>query len=86
MARLNSYYLFLYKSFWSFCKVQNSEAEKANAINVSIVLIMRRLNCSAPIPPLPPGQPLDQRKYACDKKGRNTRKKGDFCDYIGRGK
>ena len=46
--------------------------------------IMRRPNCSAPIPP--PGQPRGQRKYACDKKGRGTRKKGDFGDYIGRGK
>ena len=26
------------------------------------------------------------RKYVCDKKGRGTRKKGDFGDYIGRGK
>ena len=81
MARLNSYYLFLYKSFWSFCKVQNSEAEKANAINVSIV------NFSALLPPPPPpGQPRGQRKFLCDKKGRDTRKKGDFGDYIGRGK
>ena len=45
--------------------------------------IMRRSNCSAPIPPR---QPRGQRKYACDKKGRGTRKKGDFGDYIGRGK
>ena len=44
------------------------------------VSIMRRSNYSAPIPP---GQPRGQRKYACDKKGRGTRKKGD---YIGRGK
>ena len=31
-------------------------------------------------------RPRGQRKYACDKKGRGTRKKGDFGDYIGRGK
>ena len=39
-------------------------------------------------PQLPPptGQPRGQRKYACDKKGRGTRKKGDFGDYVGRGK
>ena len=47
------------------------------------VILMRRSNCSAPIPP---GQPRGQRKYVCDKKGRGTRKKGDFGDYIGRGK
>ena len=46
--------------------------------------LMRRSNCSAPIPPR--GQPRGQRQYACDKKGRGTRKKGDFGDYIGRGK
>ena len=46
-------------------------------------LIMRRSNCSAPIPH---GQPWGQRKNVCDKKGRGTRKKGDFGDYIGRGK
>ena len=34
----------------------------------------------------PPGQLRGQRKYACDKKGRGTRKKDDFGDYIGRGK
>ena len=45
--------------------------------------VMRRSNYSAPIPP---GQRRGQRKYACDKKGRGTRKKGDFGDYIGRGK
>ena len=45
--------------------------------------IMRRSNCSAPIPP---GHPWGQRKYACDKKGWGTRKKGDFGDYIGQGK
>ena len=38
-----------------------------------------------PHPP-PPGQPWGQKKYACDKKGRGTRKMGDFGDYIGRGK
>ena len=34
----------------------------------------------------PVGQPRGQRKYACDKKGRGTRGKGDFGDYIERGK
>jgi len=34
----------------------------------------------------PPGQPRGQRKNVCDEKGRGTRKKGDFSDYIGRGK
>ena len=34
----------------------------------------------------PPGQPRGQRKYACDKKGRGTRKIGDLGDYIRRGK
>ena len=32
-----------------------------------------------------PGQPQDQRKNACDKKGRGTRKKGEISDHIGRG-
>ena len=45
--------------------------------------VMRRSNCSASNPP---GQPRGQRKYACEKKGRGTRKKGDFGDYAGRGK
>ena len=43
---------------------------------------MRRSYCSAPIPPA--GQPRGQRKYECDKKGWDTRKKGYFGDYIGR--
>ena len=38
-------------------------------------------NCSAPIPPLPV-QPRDQKKNGCDEKGRGTRKKGEFSDYI----
>ena len=43
-------------------------------------ILMRRSNCSAP------GQPRGQKKNVCDKKGRGTRKKGEFGDYIGRGK
>ena len=50
----------------------------------SVVSLMRRPNCSAPIPPS--GQPRGQRKNVCDKKGRGTRKKGEISDYIGRGK
>ena len=46
--------------------------------------LMRHTNCSAPIPP--PGKPRGQRKNACDRKGRGTRKKGEISDYIGRGK
>ena len=37
-----------------------------------VYIIMRRSNCSAPIPP--PGQPRGQRKNVCDKIGRGTGK------------
>ena len=60
-----------FAKFWTTC------------IAFSLIRIMRQSNCSAPIPP---GQPRDQRKNACDEKGRGTRKKGEFSDYIGRGK
>ena len=30
--------------------------------------------------------PVKLFKNVCDQKGRGTRKKGDFSDYIGRGK
>ena len=36
--------------------------------------------------PHPPGQPRGQKKHVCDKKGRGTRKKGEFGDYIVWGK
>ena len=66
----------------------NENAKLCNHINLCMeeesLDIMRLSNCSAPIPPL--GQPRGQRKYVCDQKGRGTRKKGDFGDYIGRGK
>ena len=46
--------------------------------------------CYAPVklfcPNPPPGQPRGKRKYACDKKGRGTRKKRDYSVYIGQGK
>ena len=45
---------------------------------------MRQSNCSAPIPL--PGAARGQSKNVCDKKGRGTREKADFSDYIGRGK
>ena len=48
--------------------------------------VMCPSNCSAPIPPPLPVQPRDQKKNGCDEKGRGTRKKGEFSDYIGRGK
>ena len=41
--------------------------------------LMRRSNCQI-------GQPRGQRKNVCDNEGQGTRKKGDFCEYIGRGK
>ena len=52
------------------------------------VTLLLSLLCAGQIvlPPSPPGQPRGQRKYLCDKKGRGTRKKGDFGDYIGLGK
>ena len=62
----------------------NQNAAKLKTLNqMQVKSVMRRSNCSDPIPP---GQPRGQRKYACDKKGRGTRKKGDFGNYIGRGK
>ena len=35
---------------------------------------MRGSNCSEPIPIPNPGQPQDQKKYVCDKKGPGTGK------------
>ena len=46
----------------------NSTKDMSGLIEFYVGL-MRRSNCSAPIPP---GQPRGQRKNVCDKKGRGT--------------
>ena len=53
--------------------IQNKceQADEISSKNNTCNLLMRRSNCFAPIPP---GQPRDQRKNLCDKKGRGTRK------------
>ena len=80
-----SYYLCCWFCLINQCVYRDGSIKRFQIQSYSIYSsIMRRSNCSAPIPP--PGQPRGQRKYACDKKGRGTRKKGDFVDYIGRGK
>ena len=51
-------------------------------------ILYARCGAYAPVKlfcPLPPGQARGQKRNVFDKKGRGTRKEGDFSDYIGWG-
>ena len=91
VGTIQSLYVFLESSAKYWTDFNDMEIER-DAINLKLKSrsetrwFCRYKAVNAPVKLFCPPGLRGQRKYVCDKKGRDTRKNGDFGDYIGWGK